>query len=85
MGFGFGAEEIWVDISLEQEGLCSVSLLQDMNSWHIVNLFLFAPLWGKGEQNFRKIKSLLTPRFLAASFSQNVKGQSSWPLGQSHT
>lgn len=82
MGFGFGAEEVWVDISLEQEGLCSVSLLQDTNSWHIVNLFLFAPLWGKGEQNFRKIKKSVNPKI---PFSQNVKGQSSWPLGQSHT
>lgn len=83
MGFGLGPEEGCVGICLEQEGVASFSLLHDANSWHIVNLPLFASFWESGELSFRKIKVLLTTSFQRTPFSQHVKREISLSLGQS--
>lgn len=43
-GLWIGPEEDCMDIPLEQEGVASLSLLHDTNSWYTVNLFLFVSL-----------------------------------------
>jgi len=57
VGFGVGPEEDRVGIPLEKERVASFSLLHDANSWHIVNLFLFASLWEKWRVELQESKS----------------------------
>lgn len=72
MGFGLGPEEGYVG----QEGVASFPLLHVANSWHIVNLSLFASFWESGELSFGKIKVLLTTSFRRTPFHSMSKGRS---------
>lgn len=61
-------------IPLEQEGAASFTPLHHENSWGIVNLLLFASLWGKWKAEFQENESFANLKLLETIFTACQKG-----------